>query len=366
MARPRNPALYAFLQTLPGGVQIRKAGQPLKYVRRDKPDGNYEVELLEGQGGEEYMICCPMCGDKRFRCSVNHMCGEEIEGLTVGHLIHCYNENCKGLFKWFRERYEDFLLGYQGETGVEAPGIGVAKAPEEIALESHNGHARLVGAVPINTLPSNHAAIRYLVERGFSPDMLYQYYHIGFYEGGVTSRVQLARRRIIIPVDCYGMRVGWQARTVIGYTKMNLRDASKAWPYIEPKYFTAPGMIKTGLLYNMDLARQYDVIAVAEGVTDVWKIGPWGVAIFGKTFSEAQITTLCKMGEESGKWFVMLGDAGAQESWYQNYLRLSSRYPYNTRLRLVMFTKGDPGDYGTDYISAAITKAVNGPELTYA
>jgi hypothetical protein len=53
-----------------------------------------------------------------------------------------------------------------------------------------------------------------------------------------------------------------------------------------------PGALKTQHLYNADaafeFARRFNVLVVAEGPTDVWSIGPPGVACFGKDGLYAQ------------------------------------------------------------------------------
>jgi hypothetical protein len=50
-----------------------------------------------------------------------------------------------------------------------------------------------------------------------------------------------------------------------------------------------PGLRKSRLLYNEDLARQQPLVLVCEGVTDVCRVGPAEVALFGKSASRQQL-----------------------------------------------------------------------------
>jgi len=89
-----NPALHAFLGKTFGRVKVAKRGEPMRYrATADVESGAPEVTILDG--GEEYMVCCPMCGDKRHRLSVNHMYGSTVAGVSMLHMAHCWNERCE-------------------------------------------------------------------------------------------------------------------------------------------------------------------------------------------------------------------------------------------------------------------------------
>src|SRR5205814_3802902 len=65
--------------------------------------------------------------------------------------------------------------------------------------------------VPLNELPPDHHARRYLLTRPrpFDPDELATQYYVGYC---VRSEVHPAEGRIIIPVMMNGVMVGWQGR----------------------------------------------------------------------------------------------------------------------------------------------------------
>jgi DNA primase len=70
-------------------------------------------------------------------------------------------------------------------------------------------------------------------------------------------------------------------------------------------------MRKGQLLYNYDQALRQPLVVVVEGVTDVWKVGPAGVALFGKSASPEQARLLAAGWH--GKPEVVLLDADATE-----------------------------------------------------
>ena len=70
-------------------------------------------------------------------------------------------------------------------------------------------------------------------------------------------------------------------------------------PKYVPKYFTMPTMKKTELLYNLDQARNFNSVVLVEGVTDVWKVGPASVAMFGKTLSRTSNSSSAPFGAKA-------------------------------------------------------------------
>jgi DNA primase len=112
----------------------------------------------------------------------------------------------------------------------------------------------------------------------------------------------MMRDRIYIPIFRDGVLVGWQGRW----------PADLNWRAVDfPKYYTSPGLKKSQLLYNQDLARQQPLVVVCEGVSDVWRVGPAGVALLGKTASREQIRLLATGW--GGKPAIVLLDADAEQ-----------------------------------------------------
>jgi DNA primase len=116
-----------------------------------------------------------------------------------------------------------------------------------------------------------------------------------------------AQGRIIIPVYQGGAYVGWQARY----------PHEGDPPGGSPKYYTVPGMRKSLVLYNYDLARAHPYVVICEGCCDVWSFGPEAVALFGHSLSAAQARLI---GSAWGRGTVIIlldGDAPgpAQEAY---------------------------------------------------
>lgn len=345
---PLNPALYDFLWGWFGGkVRVAKAGQPFRYAA-DTWRGAPAARPAPGRGGEEYLVDCPLCGDRRNRCSVNHRFGDTVgPGLPVMRAVHCYNEGCRGLAEWFLDRMRECRAS--PATSLPAAEEGPFD-PGRIAAEAAAGHGRLEGFRLLTELPPGHPAVRYVVERGFSPAYL-----VDCFRACHRDR----ERRLIAPVFMEGLEVGWVARALPGHTRLTPGPPGRAWPWREGKYVNSPGLPRSRLVYNLDLARAYPVIAVAEGVTDAWRVGRWGTALLGKTMSADQRRLLCRAAEARGAWIVLLGDADAGDAWTANYYGLLGAYAHPDRVRLHLFRDGDPADRSTAELFGIVKGALH-------
>lgn len=354
MSNPRNPALFAFLkQTMRGGVKISRQGEPCRYQRKQRRDGAVDIEVYDG--GEEYAVCCPLCGDTRFRCYVNHKFDTEIEGAEVLYPVHCWNEECqstRGLAKYILERYRAWKMNYYVPPTLDTGSDEVRDAPmtpEETAKHSAEKHAKLSGVQKLTSLLTGHPATEYLRTRGFDPLFLENMYGVGY--KGKSQKYALASSRLFIPIMWGKYEVGWQARAIPGHTNLTLMEEkkNKPWPYKEPKYFTSPGFTKGRFLYNMEQAKEYDVVVVVEGITDAWKVGPWAVAMLGKSLSYDQIHNLASSCFVKKSWIVMLTDEWTANdvaaSWRKNFFNVLGAYPLKNQVRMMPVPKGDPGDY---------------------
>lgn len=350
-----NPDLYQLLYDFTDGeVDVVKRGQELKY-RIFERNGRRGIQSIDG--GEEYVIDCPICGDTRKRCHINHAFALIIEGIPVYHLAHCFNEECDPeISKWLREMMKD--NGMNGKVVVKAQKAAPTFDIMEEVQRSARVHMRLPRVSPLADLHPDHAALKYLRERGFEVDYLVRYFHVGFFKG-LPNKPRWENKRLIIPFVFSETQVGWTARLIPGYTPV-----SPSFGREPPKYVHSPGFKKSWFLYNYDQAKNSPVIAVAEGVTDVWKIGTWGVALLGKSMSDQQCQLLCQAGEATGAWIVLLGDASTEKddaaaSWRRNYAKLVQKYKHPERVRLYLFDKGDPGDYTSQEIYDIVTRVMN-------
>lgn len=364
--RVRNPALYTFLDTrVRGGVKVVKAGQECRYVTRQTEHG---LEITISDGGEEYAICCPICGDTRYRCYVNHMLGRVIKGAKVLHTVHCWNEECQQDGKLYRALVEPF------EQWKAQRFIGDIQAPEstqpqqvmstdDYARESYERHEKLTGVRQLGGLLPGHPATAYLQSRGYDVAELADTFRVGY--KGKSQRRSYANGRLIIPITWKSIPVGWQARVIPGHTDLTAppERVGKDWPYKEPKYFTSPGFTKGRFLYNVDVARNIPgVIVVVEGVTDVWRVGPFSVAMLGKSLSYDQIRILVEEATPTAKYIVLFSDAwtapDVERSWRKNKADLMNAYQYKDRVLMIKSDTGDPGDMSREDTQRKLHNAV--------
>lgn len=121
-------------------------------------------------------------------------------------------------------------------------------------------------------------AKRYLARRGFLPTKLERLW--GLYTVGPFGRY---KHRIIIPVTMEGRLVSFQARDYTGKAPA--------------KYLAPPGNDIKKTVYGWDRIADGCAIIV-EGVTDVWRLGPGAVAVFGTGWKAEQrnlLSTLRKV-----------------------------------------------------------------------
>lgn len=116
---------------------------------------------------------------------------------------------------------------------------------------------------------------KYLIDRGFNSIQLEREWNI---KG--TSTIGNYKFRIIIPIYYENKLVSFQGRDITGRQK--------------DKYKTCYGTTIKNYLYGMDYVTK-DKIIVAEGVTDVWRLGKGNaVATFGIEFTRRQLNILVK------------------------------------------------------------------------
>lgn len=273
-----NQDLYnALMRAFNGEVRVSNEGQPfIARVSRDmsfKSGGRLTVE----QRGEHYQVCCPFCGDRRFRLSINHRWDTEYNGNKLSHLIHCFHENCEEeitFYSEFKKRLQ--YVGSEAKVAdVPAPQIELAKP---MGLD---GKFTLV-----NDLPTMHAAVRYLRHRNYDETELGKVWDISWCE---YNSVLPHNNRLFFPiydeVDGKKQLVGGQAHW------MDLITLNGTPPKREGvKWYTLPGSKVSQVLYNGYRAyKQKDIVVITEGAFDAMRVGKdYGVALFGHNVSYRQ------------------------------------------------------------------------------
>ena len=322
MATPLNEWLYNRLVAVFGRVRVENEGVEAGDVRLDPI--TLRPRRYSGSGSEEYIVCCPFCGDTKGHLYLNYRYGVDDPDTYSDnvHLAHCFHFNCVADEDHRRQLCEWILQGRR----IPAKRRDLKK----ILARPLNPKPVSVTVAPPGTLvalldlPEHHVARRYLCSRGFDLAELAARWEISccvhsWYLTAMTNRVY-------IPLFQRKQFVGWQGR----YPGEG----------VEPKYYNMPGLRKSELLYNRDQARETPLIVVAEGVTDVWRIGVSAVGIFGKKASQTQLLQLAEVSQN--KPLVVCLDAAAAAENLQLYQILKQLHQGPTVLVTLPAGK-DPG-----------------------
>lgn len=270
MSNPINPTLYRLLTQKFGEVKISNEGCHAYVQRMPDPLNPRRTITHATSWGEYYCVNCPFCSDSRARLWINHTYASEVvNGVRQNtHVAVCYNEQCLKV-PGRTEQLEQMIFGHGAHLRPRALPLAPVTAPHEPEPVRPPGTV-----IPLSELPPDHPAREYVVSRGFSAEELTATFNIGLCISVDEPKLYTARGRLYIPVTYRQELVGWQCRAIL--------------PNVEPKYFNAPGMKKSALLYNYDVAQSQPYVIVVEGVPSVWRLGKAAVCLFGKTMSYQQ------------------------------------------------------------------------------
>ena len=278
---PLNPKLYRALHRAFTRVHIQKETEPMVFrVAADPMTGKKRIRVAAGRGGEDYKVCCPFCNDRRFRLEISHRWNttDPDENVYFGvAFLRCYNDGCDAnVDAPFHRRLtcHEELVEMLKAYIARGHGLVTARPSMEAELKPMTLPKK---CVPLDSLPVDHAAIRYLrEERSFDPYQLSQDWRLQYC---IDDPNDCVAGRIIIPVYMEGILVGFQARCIGEPPSDNI-----------PKYYTAPSTPRNRLLYNYDRAKFGKFGVLVEGPTDAWRVGTSAaVAPLGSSVSMVQI-----------------------------------------------------------------------------
>lgn len=258
------------------------------------------LEHTRIKGGEQYYICCPFCGDTRFRMNFSYLWDANLTmGSTTYHcsssLFNCYNEHCQDIPQ-NRQSVIESLRRAMGDDNI----IKSVEISEEIVDNSNE--SRISNQVPLPpglksiTDPTIPYYVRdyWLGERKYTIDDLEHFgVKFAYLNYPVKAGAPVCRQMVtIIPVVQDDEYWFYQIRLIPiggdssnGYEKDQLGDEL-------PRYIIPRGSKKSWALYNIDKAEYQPTVYILEGPTDVWRVGDAGIARFGKTLSAAQISQI--------------------------------------------------------------------------
>jgi hypothetical protein len=288
-----NPSLYKALgEVFDGEVRIHKENDPGTYVSTAPPTnfGKKAPRIATMDNwGECYNVDCPQCGDTRQRLYFCHRWGTHLFEakkktpiVFSTNLYVCHNERCR----LDKDQFKTLIA----KLGPDYPATAIQQvaAPEKTTFAAFFKQSiDLPGpALPLDDPNTPDYVREYLLQRRFSIEELSTRHLVRFVPAGgqytdpLTGEVKaMFDDRILMPQVQHRRIIGWQARS--------LDPMQRKYRYLNPS-----GSRKSQWLYNFDSALRYPNIVLMEGPTNVWRVGPDSMAIFGKSLSEFQIQLL--------------------------------------------------------------------------
>lgn len=257
----------------------------MTFMIEDWIEQNIDSSIKHTGSGREIHICCPFCGDHRYRLYVE---------LDKG-LVYCHNCNFKGTVVNLIQRVEG--ISYTRAMGIFMDVKGNMSIPLDIreSLE----HKLLIGSSGFQVnkrpipLPDEyqllthskqilaHRAIKYLQSRSITLSQI-ERYNMGFCAMGEYAG------RIIIPIYESNKLKFWISRA-IGNTQ-RLKEKS---PSNEQYQYG-----KSEVIFNIDTAaRNYHTAIISEGIFDALSWGGMGVSLLGKELYDEQFRVLMNYRE---------------------------------------------------------------------
>ena len=296
-----NPELYKRLQVVFGEVRIAHEGEIAVSVssslRFTPPQLGRNTSFdLRGRSGEEvnrgeqYRVCCPFCGDSRFRLYIGYLWDRKPTALFCHNETHCHQDidNRRELRRKVLQSTGPVSFGIVPESVIESGIVASVQVPGDVTL--------------LGELDRWHPTVVYLQERKYDVGELSDIYHVGHCNSVIDHSHRLLRGRVFIPIERKGELIGWQGRFV------GERDW-KSCPV--PKYYNLPSMPKRFFLYNEDFGLSGEDVIVFEGVAKVWRMGGPSVAVLGSTLSGPQARLL--MDRPGRGMTAIFFDGGAEQ-----------------------------------------------------
>jgi len=297
-----NPALYNWMVAHFEKVRIANQGVAPKWRLAETDSATYPYEVETSTGHEHYVTYCPLCGYHRptlwvsclFLQKANLGTKERPKWHNFMNLACCYYCHAEGdsggvvttevwnIGRQIHNRVSNELLqlfaNYFDKLSLNPAPVYLAPAVSDgDLLEDPIG---LPPMVPLNQLPPDHHAIRYLRGEGEGArnypvdiDYLTEAYGAGYVQDWVfyadeQDRASVAHQRaydrIVFPFYKHGRLVTWQGRVC--------RPDDE-----RPRWLFPPG--QGSHFFGWDYASRYEGVVLVEGAFDVVAAGPSSLGI---------------------------------------------------------------------------------------
>ena len=291
---------------------------------------NIDTQIKYTGNEEEIHICCPVCGEHRYRLYI---------GLKNG-LLYCHNCGFKGSVVNLIQYVENISYTRAMERFTEVQGSIVlpqnAYQSVEYKLLELGKYQVIKRPIPLpeeyqDLLTSQQRlakkAIRYLQSRAITIDQI-QKYHMGFCAYGDYAG------RVIIPIYEKDELKFWVARAISPNAKLKEKSPSNK----EYQYG------KSEVIFNIDKAAQnYHTVVISEGIFDALSWGDIGVSLLGKVLYDEQLRTLLRYKPLLSDGVYIALDADALDSALKIARQLSNFF--TVHLITIPEEYDDPNNY---------------------
>jgi hypothetical protein len=336
-----NPTLYQRCVALFNKVTIRAPGETqVRKLTVDLVTSRKQPVII--QKGEYYAVCCPFCGDTRFRCNINHRYGTPDEfGRKQTHLAYCFNGGCP-LSERDPAAYKKLEQMLCGSELIDLSKARLAQGSKPQKIVPMNWPGKVIR---IDKLPADHEVNVYLQSRGFDHEVIGRFYNVHWC---TESHQRICINRMIIPIYHEKKMVGWQARAAY--------DTDWKASHF-PKYYTAKNTPKSSVLYNLANASKYKVGVIVEGVTDVWKLGPQAVCTLGASMTTAQQNLFIRHFKDYGGILLYDPDIRVKSERQQAEIETKLNQALKSGFCAVQLPDNtDPGSLAREYLREYIEK----------
>lgn len=244
-------------------------------------ESNIDSQIKYTGNGKEIHICCPICGESRYRMYIN---------LGTGK-VYCHNCQFAGNMITLIQNVEGVSWTKANKTFQDIKGnLSIPEnVKDEIERNIFSGDFRSDLAkraiplpeeyIPINLDTANFRvkrAIRYLMSRGITKKQIKQH-NMGFCSSGEYAN------RVIIPITEGGELRFWVARAISKDAKLKEKSPSDEDYQIS----------KSEVIFNLDrAAKKYRSIVITEGIFDALSFSDIGVSLLGKSLYQEQLNIL--------------------------------------------------------------------------
>ena len=235
-----NPGLYNKLREKFGKVKVQNPGQ--RMVRRATDQFTYEIVAK----GETYQVCCPWCGDSKFKLYVNYMFGVEestvytidSSGVEIPTLFGLDQENSYDVRLYLNICHRCGPKTDQLKELIEWTSLPRHAMPDGEEFPGYEQEAVYLSPGTCVRLddPRAEAGFNYLANRGIDPVRASNMYGVSFCLEGNKEMLVSMVGRLIFPVTKDWKHVGWQARLAFD---PNVFDKDRNFKNL--RWYTCPG-----------------------------------------------------------------------------------------------------------------------------